>query len=109
MSKTSVELYNEVSESIGEQEAIKLYKSKWWEGLPLKEVAIRQFKTEELIMPFGEFHKAVEASAGRPVFMHEFALRPYELWLEVNGASDRATFGEVMGCIDKPVIPIVLE
>ena len=62
-----------VRNSIGRDKAIELAESRWWEGCDHRKIATFQMLTEELCMPFGVFHEAVEKTLGRPVFTHEFA------------------------------------
>lgn len=59
--------------SIGKEAAIELAETKWWEGKSAREIVAFQLFTLEMCMPFGEFHKAVEETLGRPVWTHEFA------------------------------------
>ncbi|GAF74934.1 unnamed protein product [marine sediment metagenome] len=56
-----------------QEEAIKLGESKWWEGQTNKEIIDFQLYEERLCLPFGVYHKAVEACLQRPVYTHEFA------------------------------------
>lgn len=57
--------------SIGEEAAVELFNSKWWEGKGSREIAEKQLYIVELICPFDVFHKAIEESLGRPVSTHE--------------------------------------
>jgi len=63
-----------LSRSVGKDKAIELSNTKWWEGKDHQEIAYCQFFTEELIMPFDLFHKAVEKTLSHPVFTHEFGV-----------------------------------
>jgi hypothetical protein len=58
--------------SIGEKQAIRLYKSEWWKGLSARQIVKFQLFVDELCMPFGEFHSAVGDALGRDVYTHEF-------------------------------------
>ena len=63
----------ELMQSIGKEQAIKLYNSGWWKTKSHREVAKFQLLTRELSVPFEVFHEAVEKSLGRPIWTHEFA------------------------------------
>lgn len=54
------------------EEAIQKAKSKWWIGKTSREIVDFQLYEDRLCMDFGEYHKAVEAALGRPVWTHEF-------------------------------------
>jgi hypothetical protein len=66
------------------KEAVALYESNWWEGLPAREVVQRQLYEERLIMPFDKFHEVVGEALGRSVWSHEFA-NPDALKAEFEG------------------------
>ena len=55
------------------EDAIKLAESGWWKDLPADVIVAFQLYERRLCMDFGDFHKAVEESLGRPVWTHEFA------------------------------------
>lgn len=57
---------------LSQDEAITLAGSGWWKELPARDVALAQLQQARLCMDFGDFHKAVQEAAGRPVFTHEF-------------------------------------
>lgn len=56
-------------------EAIRLSELKWWEERTPQEIVDFQLYEDRLCMPFHEFHGAVEAVLGRPVWTHEFAVK----------------------------------
>ncbi len=56
-----------------EQEAIAKGDTGWWKTATADEIVRFQLFEERLCMPFGDFHSAVEASLGHPVWTHEFA------------------------------------
>jgi hypothetical protein len=91
-----------------EEQAIKLYDSGWWEGLP--DVAIVSFQLFEprLCMPFGDFHQAVEACLKRPVWTHEFA-HPTSLKKEFLGDRPAPTFEEIVQLIPKEKRVLFME
>lgn len=95
--------------SLTKVEAIKAYKSKWWEGQTDEEIAEFQIHEPRLCCPFEVFHKAVETWLGRPVWTHEFA-DPQALIDEKAGKIKRPTFGEVAGKIEKiaPGKPVII-
>jgi len=92
--------------SIGKEKAIALAESNWWEGKTPREIAMFQMFTAELCMPFGEFHKAMEAALGRPVYTHEFGLDWDGLAKELRGEREAPTFIEIVELIpsDKRII-----
>lgn len=59
--------------SLGREEAIRRYESKWWTGESKLNIAITQLQIEELIVEWGVFREAIEYALGRPVFTREFA------------------------------------
>lgn len=90
--------------SIGRDAAIALAKTKWWEGLQSRDIAIRGLSIRELCIPFAMLHEHVEKALGRPVFTHEFAsLRILD---EVLGNVPAPTFDEIVAMIpeDKRIL-----
>lgn len=83
--------------SIGRDKAIRLYKSEWWKGLTAREIVAFQLFTEELCMPFGEFHGAAEKTLGRSVWTHEFA--GDDLVREFLGEKSAPTMQEILELI----------
>ena len=61
-------------QNLGKLRAIELFESNWWIDKSPEEICDVQLFTEELCMPFSEFHKAITAALGRPVYTHEFGL-----------------------------------
>jgi hypothetical protein len=53
-------------------EAVRLFESKFWEGMEAYDIALFQSFQERLCMPYGIYHAAVEESLGRPVMVHEY-------------------------------------
>lgn len=94
--------------SIGKEKAIELYKSGWWKGKTDREIARFQLFTGELCCPFDIFHKAIEASLGRPVFTHEFGLNYDGLVQEFLDERDAPTLEQVMELIpsDKRIVVV---
>ena len=80
------------------EQAIALAKTKWWEGLPSRDVAVFQLNTRLLCMNFPEFHKAVEEALGRPVWTHEFA-HPKHLLDELYGNLPRPSMEDIINLI----------
>lgn len=79
---------------IGKDKAIAMYDSGWWEGKTQREIAEFQVITNELCIPFDKFHKAVEATIGRPVQSIEFGLNRDGLIDEIfNGTKPAANEG----------------
>lgn len=55
------------------EQALTIYESGIWRQWTDEQKARFQLFEDRLCMPFGEFHRAVEAVLGRPVWTHEFA------------------------------------
>lgn len=93
-------------QSIGKEKAIELFHSGWWKGRPAKEVAKFQLFTDELSMPFDEFHKVLEEALGRPVWTHELGLNFDGIALELLGEKDAPTMEEILNLIpeDKRIV-----
>jgi len=92
--------------SIGQERAIALAESKWWEGKTHREIAEFQLFTQELACPFDVFHEAVEKSLDRPVFTHEFGLNYDGICNEFLGLKEAPTLDDIIGLIpeDKRII-----
>lgn len=92
-------------EQLTKEQAIALAETKWWENCTDEEIVRFQFFQDKLCMDFGEFHRAVEAVAGRPVWTHEFAFKD-RLIEELYGDKPKPTLEEIMNLIpeDKRII-----
>lgn len=91
-----------------QEQAVKLYESKWYENrLPIDLASFQLFE-ERLCMPFGIFHEAVEKALGRSVWTHEFA-DPENLQKELLGDKPKPTLEEILNLIpeDKRIILVV--
>lgn len=88
---------NKYQKSIGREQAIKLSKTKWWEGKSSREIAEFQLFTAELCCPFDVFHAAIEESLGRSVWTHEFATE--QLFLEFLGRARAPTMEEIINLV----------
>ena len=86
-------------QSIGQQTAIALSESKWWEGMTTRDICSVQLFTEELCCPFQVFHKAIEEALGRPVWTHEFGLNYDGLVAEFLGERTAPTMQEIIELI----------
>ena len=92
-----------------QEQAVKLYESKFWEGMSFRERAVFQMNEKRLCMPFGVFQEAVEKAIGRPVWTHEFGMNLDGLKAELAKATDPPTpvsvawnsdkLNEIMGLI----------
>lgn len=58
---------------LSREEAIAMAEEELYKHLSLRERAEYQLSQELLCMPFTVFHEAVDKTARRPVFTHEFA------------------------------------
>jgi hypothetical protein len=92
--------------SIGKQAALALAASQWWEGKPHREIAEFQMFTDELSMPFGVFHEALEKTLGRPVWTHEMALNWDGIARELMGERPSPSMQEIINLIpeDKRIL-----
>lgn len=59
------------------QEAIAMAGSAWWVDKTPVEIVRFQINEDTLCMPFSLFHKAVEQVVGEPVYIHQFAFKPF--------------------------------
>ena len=57
---------------ITKEQAESLAKSKFWEGMIDREIALFQLSCDTLCMPWEIFHSVVEKALGREVYSHEF-------------------------------------
>lgn len=83
------------------EEAIELSKTRFWEKMTPREIALFQFFEERLCMPFEVFHEAMESALGRPVCVHEFALNFGGLEVELLGDSQEKTLIEIIDITGK--------
>ena len=94
------------------EEAIALAESKFWESMPLREIATFQLYEEKLCMPFEIFHEALEKTLDRPVYTHEFTSSNIEcLKKELRGDTPAPTIKDIINMIpaDKRIIFITTE
>lgn len=91
-------------------EAVAKADSKWWEAATDGEIVEFQLYEHRLCMPFGEFHRAVEAILDRGVFSHEFgSVGTERLQQEHKGLIEKGTCESSMGLLadladGKPII-----
>jgi hypothetical protein len=93
--------------SIGEKQAIRLYKSKWWKGLSAREIVNVQLFVDELCMPWREYTSAVEDALGRDVYTHEFGTSGVgQLQAEFRGDASAPTLQEIIEMLpaDKRIV-----
>ncbi len=83
-----------VHDELTKEEAIGLYNSGWWVGLPAIDVAKFQLHQRLLCVPFDVYQHAVEKAMGRSVYTHEFA-HPDGLRAELNGG-ESPTWQEIL-------------
>ena len=91
-----------------EKQAVKLYNSKFWIDMTLKERAEFQLFEPLLCMPFDIFHEAIEKTLGRPVYTHEFGLNVDGLRKELMEGKRAPTFEEIIKLIPKEKRVIIL-
>lgn len=89
-----------------EEQAVKLYESKFWEKLGYKERAKFQLFEPRLCMPFDVFHEAIEKTLGRPVYTHEFGMNWKGLQKELMGEIPSPSLEDIINLIpeDKRII-----
>jgi len=93
---------------ITEEEAKKLYGSKFWEALSYEDRAKFQLFEPLLCMPFKIFHEAVEKTLGRPVYTHEFGYNIEGLRKEIMGEAESLTLEEIINLIPKDKFTIIV-
>lgn len=81
-----------------EEQAIKLYDSKWWESASDYEIVKFQLFEDKLCVPFDKFHKSIEKIMGRPIWTHEFAYVD-NIRKEFLKQKEPPTFEEIMNLI----------
>lgn len=93
---------------ITEKQAIKLYKSKFWENMSFRQRAEFQLEVELLCMPLRIFHEAIEKALKRPVYTHEMGMNWDGLLKELRGEKKPPSLKEIINLIpkDKKVIVI---
>lgn len=82
-------------------EAFQLIESRFWEGMSQRGIAIWQMHEDRLCMPFDIFHKALEKTLGRPVFVHELGLNREGIKGELIGEGDAPSLEDIMNLIPK--------
>lgn len=87
--------------SIGRDRAIALFEGNWWVGRPAREIAKFQLFTSELCLPFEVFRRALEATLGRPVWLHEFGLDPDGLAHEFLGERDPPSMQDILDLLPR--------
>ena len=85
--------------SIGKEKALALASSGWWKSKTAREIAEFQMFTEELSMPFGVFHEALEKALGRPVWTHELGPDWAGLAAELLGERSQPSMQEILDLI----------
>jgi hypothetical protein len=86
-------------QSIGIEKAIHLADTEWWKDKSAREIVKFQLFTQELCMPFAEFHRAIEEALGRSVFKHEFGMNLDGIIQEFLGERDAPTMQEIIELI----------
>ena len=90
------------------EQAIELGDSYWWKNATPHEIVGFQFYEDRLCMDFGDFHGAMEAVLGRPVFTHEFAYKE-SMQAELEGKAPKKTFQDVLNLLPKGKVMIIVE
>lgn len=97
------------NEQLTHEQAIAFYEAGTWKNMPPNQLAAFQLRQDKLCMPFSEFHEAVEAVLGRPVFTYEFGLNRDGLIAEMEGKATAPSFEEILSLLhaDKTVVVTV--
>lgn len=69
-----------------------------WKNWTDDEIVRFQLFQDRLAVPFTEFHRAITAVLGRPVYTHEFAFRE-QLIKEYLGEKEPPTFEDIINLI----------
>ena len=85
--------------SIGRPLAIALFESQWWLSRTTREIAKFQLFTAELCLPFEIFHRALEETLGRPVWIHELGLNLEAVVQEFLDERDAPTLEEIFALL----------
>ena len=88
-------------------EAVKLYKSKFWETMTYDQRTEFQLFEKKLCMPFDVFHEAVEKSLKRPVYTHEFGLNLKGLQKEFLGERSAPSLEDIINLIPRKKLLVV--
>jgi hypothetical protein len=86
-------------QSIGRRRALALFESQWWLTRTTREIAKFQLFTAELCLPFEIFHRALEETLGRPIWVHEFGLNLEALVQEFLDERDAPTLAEIFNLV----------
>jgi len=81
------------------EQAIAFGNSMIWQTWTDEQIVRFQLFQDNLCIPFGRFHEAMEAVLNRPVFTHEFGLNVDGLKREYLGARDAPTLEEIINMI----------
>jgi len=94
-----------------EEQAVRLYESRFWELMGYTERAYFQLHVDRLCMPFGVFHEAAEKALGRSVWTHEFGLNRQGLIDELNGDRPAPSLADIVDMIpaDKRLVLAVIK
>ena len=85
-------------EQLTEKQAIAFYDSEVWKDWTSRQIAEFQMEQDRLCIPFDVFHKAMEETLGRPVWIHEFAFRD-NLRKELYGEKSAPSLEEIINLI----------
>lgn len=81
------------------QEAIAFAESKVWHDWNHEQIVRLQLFQDKLCVPFNQFHEAIEAVLGRPVYTHEFGLNWNGIVAEYLGTRSAPSFDEIIALI----------
>jgi hypothetical protein len=81
------------------EQAVRMYESGWWVGMPARDVAMFQLHEDRLCMPIDVFKGSLDVALGRPVYTHELALNRVGLIRELLGEDRAPTLQEILDLI----------
>ena len=77
-------------------QAVAFYESGVWKKMTSPELAAFQIAQERLCVPFEVFHRAVEETIGRRIYVHEFSMNRGGLRVEIQGKAKCPTMAEII-------------
>jgi len=89
-----------------QDQALRMYQSNWWAGMPAREIVMFQLHEDRLCLPLSVYHDALNAALKREVYTHELAYNREGLKRELLGDERLPTMQEILEMIpaDKRVV-----
>jgi hypothetical protein len=86
---------------VTKEEAIAIFDSELWKNWSNEEKVKVQLFQKRLLMPFPEFHKALEKVLGRSIWTHELVRNISGIFQEYYGLKGKPTIQEIFNLINK--------